>query len=403
MINLGCTNKSLLAIFILLFTIQLSLLGQDHLTVKVKSGEHINMLMERYLLKKYPCNKLKFKSINNLKSNKILANAIYKLPIKVYKYNSKSIRTTIGITDYEQAKRIQKYNEALFHKKIRKEDYRTGQKILWVPQHEVECKKIYKNEEISSTAKGRVFPIFGSEYQYVPLQSNKLKGKVFYIVSGHGGPDPGAVDRTKGWKMCEDEYAYDIALRLTRNLISHGATAYMIIRDPNDGIRGGSQLKHDKDEYCYRTSKIPPEQKKRLQQRSDAVNKLYAYHKKRGVSDDNQKTLAIHIDSRTVNKRIDLFFYYHPNKKAGKKFATTLQQAIKAEYGKHQKNRNYTGTVKSRDLFVLREMKTTTAYIELGNIKNKLDQQRFLKEGNRQALANWLLNGLMKASAVGSK
>ena len=93
-----------------------------------------------------------------------------------------------------------------------------------------------------------------------------------------------------------------------------------------------------------------------------------------------------------------MFFYYHPDKKEGKKFANTLQQVIKSEYGKYQKNRNYTGTVKSRDLFVLREVKTTTAYIELGNIKNKQDQQRFLKESNRQALANWLLTGLMKAS-----
>ena len=397
MINLGYTNKTLLVTFILFFTFQATLLSQEYLTVKVKSGEHINMLMERYLLEKHACNKAKFKSINNLKSDKILANFTYKLPIKVYKYNSKSIRTTIGITNYEHAKRIQKYNEALFNKKIKKEDYRTGKKRLWVPNHEVECKKVAKENEVTST-KGRVFPIFGSEYQYVPLQSNKLRGKVFYIVSGHGGPDPGAVDRTKGWKMCEDEYAYDIALRLTRNLIAHGATAYMIIRDPNDGIRGGSQLKHDKDEYCYRTSKIPAEQKPRLQQRCDAINTLYAYHKKRGVKDKDQKTVSIHIDSRSVDKRIDLFFYYHPDKKDGKKFATTLQQAIKAEYGKHQKNRNYTGTVKSRDLFVLREVKTTTAYIELGNIKNSLDQQRFLKEGNRQALANWLLTGLMKAS-----
>lgn len=397
MINLGYINKISLLISILFFTFQTNLISQNYLTVKVKPGEHINMLMERYLLTEHDCNKAKFKSINNLKSDKILANSTYKLPIKIYKYNGKSIRTTIGITNYEHAKRIQKYNEALFNKKVKKEDYRTGKKILWVPNHEIECKKVEAENEIAST-KGRIFPIFGSEYQYVPLQSNDLKGKVFYIVSGHGGPDPGAVDRTRGWKMCEDEYAYDIALRLTRNLIAHGATAYMIIRDPNDGIRGGSHLKHDKDEYCYRTSKIPAEQKPRLQQRVDAINKLYAYHKKRGVSDKNQKTISIHIDSRSVDKRIDLFFYYHPDSKTGKKFVTTLQETIKAEYSKHQKNRRYTGTVKSRDLFVLREVKTTTAYIELGNIKNKLDQQRFLKESNRQALADWLLKGLMKAS-----
>ena len=93
-----------------------------------------------------------------------------------------------------------------------------------------------------------------------------------------------------------------------------------------------------------------------------------------------------------------MFFYYHPNSPKGKKFATTLQQSIKAAYAKHQRNRGYTGTVKSRDLFVLREVKTTTAYIELGNIKNTADQKRFLLESNRQALANWLLNGMINAS-----
>lgn len=388
--------------FILLLVSQSHVFGQDYLKVKVKKGEHINMLLERYQLKEYKCNLSKFKSINRLSSSKILADKTYKMPIKVYKYNGKSIRTTIGITNYQHAKRIQLYNEQLVNQKVKKEDYRTSQKILWVPHHEIDgCKKTEPetetNSDISST-KGRVFPIFGPEYQYVPLQSNQLKGKVFYIISGHGGPDPGAVNRAGGWEMCEDEYAYDIALRLTRNLIAHGATAYMIIRDPNDGIRSGSKLKHDKDEFCYRNKKIPREQKARLQQRTDAINTLYAYHKKRGVRDENQKTVSIHIDSRSVNKRIDLFFYYHPDSPKGKKFATTLQQSIKAAYAKHQRNRGYTGTVKSRDLFVLREVKTTTAYIELGNIKNTADQKRFLLESNRQALANWLLNGMINAS-----
>jgi N-acetylmuramoyl-L-alanine amidase len=382
----------------LFFVGQANLIGQSYLSIKLKPGEHINMLMERYLLDKEACNKEKFKSINNLSSDKILANQTYKLPIKVYSYDGNSIRTTIGSTDYEQAKRIQKYNEDLFAKKVKPENFRTGKKILWVPQHEIDCKvKSTDEKPLTAAEEERTFPIFGPKYQYVPLRSNKLKGKVYYIVSGHGGPDPGAVDRTKGWEMCEDEYAYDIALRLTRNLVAHGATVYMIVRDPNDGIRGGTKLTHDKDEYCYENQKIPLDQKERLKQRSDMVNSLYAYHKKRGVQHKDQKTIEIHIDSRSVDKRIDLFFYHHPNSTEGKKFATTLQQTIKAEYSKIQANRNYTGTVKSRDLFVLREMKTTTAYIELGNIKNVHDQKRFLLESNRQLLANWLFNGLIKA------
>ena len=33
-------------------------------------------------------------------------------------------------------------------------------------------------------------------------------------------------------------------------------------------------------------------------------------------------------------------------------------------------------------------------YIELGNIKNKKDQKRILNYENREALANWICDGL---------
>jgi N-acetylmuramoyl-L-alanine amidase len=33
-------------------------------------------------------------------------------------------------------------------------------------------------------------------------------------------------------------------------------------------------------------------------------------------------------------------------------------------------------------------------YIELGNLRNAFDQQRFVLPANRQALANWLFEGL---------
>ena len=71
----------------------------------------------------------------------------------------------------------------------------------------------------------------------MPLYSTRLRGRVYYIVGGHGGPDPVAVGVCYGKSLCEDEYAYDITLRTARNLMTHGATVYIITRDPNDGIR----------------------------------------------------------------------------------------------------------------------------------------------------------------------
>ncbi len=380
----------LLTILFLIHTIHLSAAKQ--LEVKAGDKENTISLLAKYLLHEHGCNIAAFKTLNNLKTDQLTKGKSYKLPIKVYTYNSKSIRTTIGITDYDKAKRIQSYNEQMVQKKVKKHDYRKKDKILWVPQHEIECKE---SKEKPMTSLGRIFPIFGPKYQYVPLESSKLKGKIYYIVSGHGGPDPGAVYRNGSRRYCEDEYAYDIALRLVRNLVAHGATAYMIVRDANDGIRDDEYLPRDKDETCWLNKKIPANQKQRLGQRAKIINKLYAKHKKNGVKDEDQRTIMIHIDSRSVNKRLDLFFYHFPGSSEGKKFVQTLRNAIKTEYAKHQKNRGYSGTIKTRDLFMLRETKPTSAYIELGNIKNQADRQRFLLPSNRQALANWLLKGLI--------
>ena len=66
-------------------------------------------------------------------------------------------------------------------------------------------------------------PILGKEYEEITVEDETLQGCVYYLVSGHGGPDPGAMTKKDGKYLCEDEYAYDVTLRLARNLLSHGA------------------------------------------------------------------------------------------------------------------------------------------------------------------------------------
>ena len=56
-------------------------------------------------------------------------------------------------------------------------------------------------------------PLFGKELAQVKVTSSRLKGACFYVVSGHGGPDPGAIGRVGRTELHEDEYAYDVALR----------------------------------------------------------------------------------------------------------------------------------------------------------------------------------------------
>jgi len=235
------------------------------------------------------------------------------------------------------------------------------------------------------------YDIFGAKHADIEITSSELKGAVFYLMGGHGGPDPGAVGKYNGYQVCEDEYAYDVSLRLARNLISEGATVYLITRDKNDGIRDATNLKADKDEVCYPNSKIPLNHVRRLRQRTDAVNNLYKKHK--GAY---QRMIAMHVDSRSRRENIDIFFYHDKRSKAGKKACTTLRDTIEEKYREHQPNRGYTGTVSPRNLYVVRNTWPTAVFIELGNMNHQRDVQRLILSDNRQAVANWLNAGLIK-------
>ncbi|MCC9137412.1 N-acetylmuramoyl-L-alanine amidase [Pontibacter silvestris] len=234
-------------------------------------------------------------------------------------------------------------------------------------------------------------PLFGNKYERVDIKDQQLRGAVYYLSSGHGGPDPGAVGKYGSYQLAEDEYAYDVTIRLARTLMEHGATVYMIVQDPKDGIRDENILKMNTDEVNYPNQPIAYNHTQRLRQRTDAINKLYAQHK--GAY---QRMLAIHVDSRSKSQNIDVFFYHHENSPLGQKLAETIHQTFTNNYNRHQPNRDYSGNVSQRSsLYVVKHSHPPTVFIELGNIRNDLDQRRFVIPNNRQALANWICEGII--------
>lgn len=376
-------------------------------STKALPGDGVYSFLRRYGLDLHSCNHSKFYEINDLKKgSQLKIGRSYALPILVHEFNGKTIRSSIGIDDWTMAKNIEAYNEKMQADGYKSASFKKDKK-LWVPYHLLNCSdKKLPAPKVESTvvpsagkdlaskpASGRNFPIFGKKYSYTPLKSNKLAGKVFYIESGHGGPDPGAVAKKGKHTLCEDEYAYDVAIRLVRNLIAHGATAYMITRDPNDGIRDEQFLKCDTDEVTWGNLKVPAPQKPRLFQRSNAINALYEKHHKQGVKE--QQLIVIHVDSRGKRQQTDLYFYYHPDDPAGKKLANKMHKSMAINYKKHRKGRGYDGSVTARDLHMLRETLVTSAYIEIGNIRHPTDQQRIILPRNRQLLADWLFQGLL--------
>lgn len=236
---------------------------------------------------------------------------------------------------------------------------------------------------------GVSYDIFGKKYAEVVSQSDQLNGAVYYLISGHGGPDPGAMTTYLDTSISEDEYAYDITLRLARELISHGATVFVIVRDPDDGIRDERVLTMDRDEVVYPNLEIPLNQVARLKQRVDAVNELYQQNKGK-----YQRLIVTHIDSRSEGKNIDVFFYHHEKSTNGKKLAESIHTTFESKYKKYQPNRTYSGTFQDRTaLYVVRKTHPAMVFIEIGNITNVKDQRRILDPENRQALAKWISEG----------
>ncbi len=248
-----------------------------------------------------------------------------------------------------------------------------------------------KNSEAANAAKTATYDIFGPDYAEVSEVSRRLEGSVFYLVAGHGGPDPGAMTTYRGKSISEDEYAYDVTLRLGRNLLSHGAKVYIIVRDPDDGIRDERLLEMDKDEVVYPKKPIPLNQKARLEQRVEVVNRLYAEHRGK-----HQRLIVTHVDSRSQGQNIDVFFYHHKKSKSGKKLTEHIHKTFKKKYARYQPGRKYSGTFEDRSgLFMVKNTHPPTAFIEIGNIRNTRDQKRILDPDNRQALAKWICEGVI--------
>lgn len=246
--------------------------------------------------------------------------------------------------------------------------------------------------ELPDSERTVIQPLFGESRERVRVLDQKLKGASFYLVSGHGGPDTGAIGREAGRNLYEDEYAYDVTLRLGRRLLEHSAKVHFIIIDRSVGIRNGRILKGNTTELCYPGVPIPRNQQARLQQRADAVNRLYLAD----ASSKYRRCVVIHIDSRTSTQRIDTFFYHNEASKRGRQLATSMQKTFREKYQLYQPGRGYRGTVGTRGLFMLKHTLPPTAFIEVGNIQHKSDKERILDPANRQVVANWLADGIIK-------
>lgn len=235
-----------------------------------------------------------------------------------------------------------------------------------------------------------VQPLFGEKYKNYEIKDDLLAGACFYLVSGHGGPDPGAIAKVNGNELHEDEYAYDITLRLARCLLEHNATVHIIIQDPHDGIRDDKYLNNSKDETCM-GKEIPQSKLLRLKQESNEINRISFKSKAK-----YQRAIYIHLNSVSNKKQMDIFFYYQKNNAQSLRLAETMRKTFRTFYTKNRPGRGFSGTVSTRPLYVMRNTTPVSIYAELANMQNTSDQQRYVPVSGRQDFANWFCAGFIK-------
>lgn len=380
---------------------------EKYITIQAKKGETIRKIFNDWEIKCTQINLTKFKVLNHkkLKNNdKIFWGLNYRIPILIYSLAeySDSISTLL---DPEVKQAINDFNKKIFAKGLftQKDYILIPFELAYIFKNSFDAEneqdqKNLTNKNLKKTeiqdSKSKLFkPYYGKKFPKIKRIDNSLKSCAFYLVSGHGGVDPGAIGKYKGKDLCEDEYAYDITLRLALELQKRGAKIFMITIDTMDGIREGEYLIQNNKECFYGGIEIPLNQKERLQVCSQILNELYEKNKKK-----YRKNISvnIHLDSRGQSEKIDIFFYYQEQNPESQEIANTLLETLRLQYEKKQPGRGYNGTVSTRNLLMLRNSKPPTVYIELGNIQNPYNQVRFVKSSNRQAIAKWLALGFVR-------
>ncbi len=229
-----------------------------------------------------------------------------------------------------------------------------------------------------------------------PVKKNPpLYGWVVVLDSGHGGMDPGASGIHDGQRVVEDEYVYDVTLRVRRMIRAKGGLVVMTTTD-RTGERNWETFRVFPDEQTerfvwdgsiVRAGTVGLTKRLRL---GNQTSRRYPSHR--------QAWISIHFDVRGRGED-DGVRIITPDTEL------RLAKSLESSFGNAKRLRDDDPIVESGDrshgirrLFVLsgRNQIKEKVLIELGNFKNRDDLWRIRNPVVREAFARAIVQALEK-------
>lgn len=225
-------------------------------------------------------------------------------------------------------------------------------------------------------------------------KKGSLYGWAVVIDPGHGGIDPGASGTFSGKRVVEDEYVYDVALRVSRLVRSRQGLPFMTIRGnssernqpPNQVLPDERTERFTLDGIIVRAGTTGL--LKRLAY-GNSISRRYPRH--------HQAWLSIHFDVIGRNRDIEGVRIIAPD------IDLRIAKALEKSFGQAKRLRTDNPVVANGDrdfglrrLFVLtsRNHIRERALIELGNFNNEAEVWRIRSPQIRDAYARAIVRAL---------
>lgn len=228
-----------------------------------------------------------------------------------------------------------------------------------------------------------------------------LKGWRIVLDPGHGGIDPGAiVSNTTGKKkrvyVVEDEYVYDIALRMYKRLRLLGAEVELTVISPNhlirDNLPASTTFVHEQNEvynderYNRRNSEKVRPRSANLSQRVRVANRFFKKARR-----DRSLFVSLHADNTPGRPRGPLVIYHKRRGRIdsrSRSFARVMRSAL------HQAN--LPAGDRGRNLAVLRNnLAHAEILVEVHNVHHTHEAWLIRRHPIREQNADRVVKGIL--------